>query len=370
MLFLTKYVCRSSVDFRGPIGERYAGLYYSFMERFRGEYDFYWYTGDGEAFDYEPESNSLQARHLFTTGQSRLSLVRLLLSFCVRNNKSQNFVVLSYPNFPKTLLVAALLLVLRPWRVTVVVDVQDLALPRETPWTMSYLVWWLVNELLYCYAHFVVNANECAKLYARRARGSIEVIPMAAHDKIFTPANSSERRKGLTLIYVGSLEHRRGFPRVIEVLKEVRSEGFDVNLIINGDKPDDLDLDAYPWVELHGKQPLISLAELLRSADVGIIPYLDSDYWGRMSITKMAMYMAAGLPVLTLRLTETANILTKWDCGVSANDWDDFAAAIKKLCEDKSWRARLGANARKAAVEEYNWEKQAERLGVFMGSLR
>jgi hypothetical protein len=37
------------VDFLGPIGERYAGLYYSFMEQRRFDFDFHWYSGiDGK----------------------------------------------------------------------------------------------------------------------------------------------------------------------------------------------------------------------------------------------------------------------------------------------------------------------------------
>ena len=103
---------------------------------------------------------------------------------------------------------------------------------------------------------------------------------------------------------------------------------------------------------------------------MGVIPYVDQKYWGLMSITKMATYMAAGLPILSLHLTETASILAKWDCGVSVKNWDDMASAIKMFCQDKSLRERLGKNARRAAVEEYNWTKQAERLGEFVKQLK
>ena len=149
-------------------------------------------------------------------------------------------------------------------------------------------------------------------------------------------------RRGLTLGYVGSVEQRRGFPRLIEIVKNLRSEGFPVDLVINGNKPENIDLSDYPWVRLYERQPLESLAELLRSVDVGVIPYVDKEYWGLLSITKMATYMAAGLPILSLQLTETSNILAKWDCGISVDDWDGFVAAVKTLCQDKSLRERLG----------------------------
>jgi len=72
----------------------------------------------------------------------------------------------------------------------------------------------------------------------------------------------------------------------------------------------------------------------------------------------MATYMAAGLPILSLELTETSNILVRWECGVSVKDWDGFATAIKTFCQDKARRERLGQNARRAAVEEYNWQNR------------
>jgi glycosyltransferase involved in cell wall biosynthesis len=114
---------------------------------------------------------------------------------------------------------------------------------------------------------------------------------------------------------------------------------------------------------------LEQLAELLQKIDVGLIPYVDREYWGRMSITKMATYMAAGLPILCLELTETSRIIAEWNCGISVRDWDGMTAAIKKLYADSSLVQYLGENARRAAVEEYNWTKQVERLGEFVGTL-
>ena len=63
VLFLTKYVCRSSVDFAGPVGERYAGLYFSFMERFRKDYRFFWHSGqDGKTKRRQAGANRTTVR--------------------------------------------------------------------------------------------------------------------------------------------------------------------------------------------------------------------------------------------------------------------------------------------------------------------
>jgi glycosyltransferase involved in cell wall biosynthesis len=363
VLFLTKYLCRSSTDFLGPVGERYGGLYFSFMEQFRDAYDMYWFTGDdGCSYQYDPGSNSL---NLLSSGKDRkrLSLVRFVASFCFSNLRSRKVCVVSYPYFPYSLLLAVLLFLLKPLRMSIIVDVQDLH--RETPGTVSYWMWRTIDELYYLSAHFILNAEECAKLFKTRAWRQSVVIPMAAHDKLITPG-AARRDIPMVLGYIGTISKVRGFPDLIEIVGSLRSEGLDLELVINGNNPENLLLAEHPWVRRYERQPFDALCPLLQSFDVGLIPYLDHEYWGQMSITKMATYMSAGLPILILRLTETSNILARWDCGVSADDWGSFRNSIKTLYNDRALRKRLGQNARRAAVEEYNWAKQAERLGHFI----
>jgi glycosyltransferase involved in cell wall biosynthesis len=43
-----------------------------------------------------------------------------------------------------------------------------------------------------------------------------------------------------------------------------------------------------------------------------------------------------------------------------------MTAAVKKLYDDKSLVQSLGQNARRAALEEYNWAKQVQKLKEFI----
>ena len=364
VLFFTKYVCRSSVDFAGPVGERYAGLYFSFMERFGKDYRFFWHSGvDGRTYKYHEESNTLQP--LLLRGNScRSALINVLLYFCLHDFTSRKVFVVSYPYFPASILLAILLFVLKPFRFRVIVDVQDLT--RETPGTVGYLLWRMVDELYFLHAFFIVNAAECAKLYARRARDRTIIIPMAAHHNVITPKLRPAERNGLVLGYVGTITKTRGFPDLIDIVKNLRAEGLAIELVITGSNAEKIDFATCPWIHFHDVQPLNRFSELLQSMDVGVIPYVDREYWGRMSITKMATYMAAGLPIVSLQLTETANILAKWNCGISVEDWEGMTAAIKSLYQNESLMENLGKNARRAAIEEYNWAKQVQKLGEFI----
>jgi len=310
------------------------------------------------------DSNCLQPRHLSEKKKAPGSLHKLLFSFCRSNNGFRKIIVVSYPYFPRSVWLATLPLLLKPFGIRVIVDVQDL--PREIPWTRSHLLWWIVDRLYYLYADFIVNATECAKLFTTKARGYMAVIPMAAHHNIIIPGPAAATRNGLTLGYIGTVSKSRGFPEVINVVKNLRMQGLAIDLVINGPNPENIDLGSYSWLRYGGVQPLEQLAQLLRTIDVGLIPYLDREYWGRMSITKMATYMAAGIPILCLELAETSSILAKWNCGISVQDWDGMTAAVKKLYDDKSLVQSLGQNALRAALEEYNWAKQVQKLKEFI----
>jgi len=335
------------------------------MERFGKDYRFFWHSGeDGKTYEYQEDSNTLK---LLDGRNRRWSLIRLLLYFGLRNVSSPKILVVSYPYFPASIVLAVLLLLFKPFRLTVIVDVQDLA--REIPGTVGYLLWRLVDELYFLHASFIVNAAECAKLYARRAIDRTIIIPMAAHDKLITPKSASTKRNGLVLGYVGTISKTRGFPDLIDIVKDLRAEGLAIELVITGSNAEKIDLGTCPWVHFHDVQPLMRFSELLQSMDVGVIPYVDREYWGKMSITKMATYMAAGLPIVALELTETSNILAKWQCGISVKDWDGMAETFRRLYRDKPLLEQLAVNARKAAVEEYNWANQVERLGAFVRNL-
>ena len=74
--------------------------------------------------------------------------------------------------------------------------------------------------------------------------------------------------------------------------------------------------------------------------------------------------MAAGRPVVVTPRHETVRIVTSCSAGLVARSdhVDDFAAAIARLLLDQSLRQELGANARRCAVEHYDWSVLAGHL--------
>jgi len=83
----------------------------------------------------------------------------------------------------------------------------------------------------------------------------------------------------------------------------------------------------------------------------------------------MKAYMSVGLPILTMKLTETSRILREWNCGITVETWNEMALEIKHLYNDFAVWGQLSENARKAADQYYNWEVQTERLDEFVSKI-
>jgi glycosyltransferase involved in cell wall biosynthesis len=114
-----------------------------------------------------------------------------------------------------------------------------------------------------------------------------------------------------------------------------------------------------------GSQPGVSVESIpsdrldafLGDAAVLVIPHPPGAYFDASTPVKLFDSMAAGRPLAVTPRTETRRIVEDARAGlVAASDTeDDLAAAIATLLGSATQRAELGANARRAAVERYDW---------------
>jgi glycosyltransferase involved in cell wall biosynthesis len=73
--------------------------------------------------------------------------------------------------------------------------------------------------------------------------------------------------------------------------------------------------------------------------------------------------MVCGRPIICTRGTYPGVFTEKEKCGlVTSYTKEDLKNAIIKLRDNPKLREELGRNALKAAIREYNWDKQEEKL--------
>jgi glycosyltransferase involved in cell wall biosynthesis len=165
----------------------------------------------------------------------------------------------------------------------------------------------------------------------------------------------------------------RGIEALVDAVAEVRAEIPDatLRLALTATGPASLaylnkirrQLEDRSWATVESV-PYASLSAFLGEAAVMAVPHPKNDYMDVATPVKLFDSMAAGRPVVVTPRREMASIVTGCGAGLVADSdhVDDLAVAIVRLLGDESLRHELGANARRCAVERYDWSVLASQL--------
>lgn len=105
---------------------------------------------------------------------------------------------------------------------------------------------------------------------------------------------------------------------------------------------------------------------LLHAADLAIVPVLN----GSGTRLKILDYMGIGLPIVSTKKGIEGITAKNGEEAIIVNDVNEgFINAIKYLINNEEERKRIGANARKLAEEEYDWDKIGEKLDKLYGEI-
>ena len=117
-------------------------------------------------------------------------------------------------------------------------------------------------------------------------------------------------------------------------------------------------LGLYDYVELTGRVPDETVANVLSTADIGLSPDPKNPLNDVSTMNKTMEYMAFGLPVVAFDLHETR--VSAGDAAVYAepNEVEDFARAIVDLVDDPETRAEMGRRGRERVEQKLAWIHQ------------
>ena len=228
---------------------------------------------------------------------------------------------------------------------------------------------------------FVVSEVECRNLEARGvAAEKIVLNPNAVDVELFQPGIGGvalRRDLGITdtdLLagFVGTFGPWHGVVQLAHAIKSL-PEDLPVRFLFVGSG------------SLHGEVERLLSAEhergkviftgavahervpaLLDACDILIAPHVpladQSEFFG--SPTKIFEYMAMGKAIVASRLGQIGEVLADNETAllVTPGNTDELAGAIVRLVDSHELRARLGANARDAAVREHTWTHNAQRV--------
>jgi glycosyltransferase involved in cell wall biosynthesis len=228
---------------------------------------------------------------------------------------------------------------------------------------------------------FVVSEVERKNLLARGvAAEKIILNPNAVDVQVFRPGigGSAKRRdlgiKDTDLVagFAGTFGPWHGVVELAMAIKEIRAS-VPLRFLFVGSGSLHGEVERLLQAERESGRVIFTgsvehgeVAVLLDACDILVAPHVPladgSDFFG--SPTKIFEYMAMEKGIVASRLGQIGEVLSDNETAllVTPGNVNELAAALIQMTESASLRARLGANARRAAVHEHTWTHNAERI--------
>lgn len=198
----------------------------------------------------------------------------------------------------------------------------------------------------------------------------IIVLENTPESQSVTELNYERDKRFFTIVYIGGITFHRGLQYAISGLSLLVAE-LPVRLWIAGDgkycsvlRDQVRSLNLQNNVEFFGMVAKGKTDDLMKKADVGLIPHIRSEQSDNSSPNKLFDYMFAGLPVLASNCTSVKRVIDETKTGMTY-DFDspsDFAGVLKRLYNDLEKRAIFATNGKKAVAEKYNWDYSSASL--------
>ena len=196
--------------------------------------------------------------------------------------------------------------------------------------------------------HIVPNGIDCARFHPN-----------------MTPVDSARTPGWLTILFVGRLESRKGFPTLLEAYGALRRERANVRLVVVGDGPMrwgyERQAEAFgiPDVQFCGHVSAELIPRYYASADVFCAPASGGESFGIVLLEAMA----SGVPVAASDIPGFSQVVAPGEDGllVPPRDPEAWTAALGTLLDDAPTRRRMGQNGVHKA-QQYDWGRVVDSV--------
>ena len=194
--------------------------------------------------------------------------------------------------------------------------------------------------------------------YNDRFAGTHPVVPNTTYVPATAPPPSGPRR----VVYVGWLSPDRGSAEMVELGRLLQPHGIAVELMGQADSAARAHIeaggDAVRW---HGFVPNAEALRLIEGALAGLSLLQDEENFRHSMPTKVAEYMARGVPAVSTPLPLAVELVAAADGGfvVPFNDPQAAADAILTLDADPDLRVKMGLRAHDYALANLAWPPHA-----------
>jgi glycosyltransferase involved in cell wall biosynthesis len=164
-----------------------------------------------------------------------------------------------------------------------------------------------------------------------------------------------------TFAYVGAFQVWQGIDNLIEAFQRISDPS--IRMMMVGFQPQDAALKKSLHEKFGSRIKLVDmvdrtqLLELLASASIMLSPRPAHIASRAAFPTKFAEYAAMGRPILVTNVDETAEFVTKCQCGFVSEAHPEALARTMEQAASTPWEhlAAMGVSARKMAEEHFSW---------------
>jgi len=222
---------------------------------------------------------------------------------------------------------------------------------------------------------FVLAKKTVAEDYPGAEDRTVVVANYASllNERESDPVAEKPTGDSVTAIHTGLISRDRGWPQLLEALRQTKAPGLRLKIVGTCTDPSDEDFrraigaaDIKDRVEFYDWMPFEKLIEHMEASHIGLILFQANVQNNIYAMPhKMFDYMKARLPVIMPHFAvEVAPIIEEEQCGILLDPSSPtaIAEALDTLSADPELRVKYGKNGRRAVFNRYNWEKEAERL--------
>lgn len=213
--------------------------------------------------------------------------------------------------------------------------------------------------------HIIAATETIAERFPEEKTTIVHNYPPLRIEEGVAP-NQSDRPKNV--VYVGGITRNRGAEVMVSA---VGNEEFPEkwNFTLAGTASESLiaQLNQIPgWEKTRflGQVPSTEARDLLLNSKIGFVLLQNTQAYRESLPTKMFEYFAAGIPVIASDFPLWRTIVEKNECGILVDQEspEQIARAVKQYAENPEMLEKHSLNARRLAVEKFNWKHEGESL--------
>ncbi|MCB0167209.1 MAG: glycosyltransferase family 4 protein [Anaerolineae bacterium] len=227
-------------------------------------------------------------------------------------------------------------------------------------------------------AKFVIVVSEYNRRFINKLMGrdddnhKMHTVHYGLSVNSFVPPAAKPNNPIPIILLVSQLAERKGTPYLVKACKILKDRGLKFRCIIAGEGPErpiieDLiaQNDLAGEVEMVGAVYQEQLRQYLNQADIFTLPCIVASNGDIDGIPNVLMEaMATEIPVISTYVSGIPELIENEECGLLVNEKDEtaLAEALQRLLENPTLRAELGRRGRQKVIQEFNIDRNAERL--------